>query len=194
MKNYVKIFEEENVSLIKKTRNKDSITFVFFLGVFPLFCAFFGHNILPNSIEPILIGYFSWGVWIICFLIGLIFTYLIERQIKRLLKTQAQSFAKHVVMVDLINLLRTRFDFEMSNEFIQNSAHGYGYSLAEDNWLSSCSFTSYYQIYFRDVVFLVNNSKYKLTYVLYNNNTPFRFYFDITHSDGRIEHRVEYEF
>lgn len=189
MKNYVKIFEKKNVSLIKKTQVRVRVTFVLFLGVFPLVSAYLLPDIFKHEVYSD-----KFIVWIVCLLIGMIFTYLIERQIKRRLNTQAQSFAKNVVIVDLITLLRKRFTFETSNEFIQNSAHGYEYSLSEDTWLSSCSFKSYYQIYFRDVVFFVNNSKYKLIYVLYNNNMPFRFYFDITDSDGRIEHKVEYEF
>ncbi len=189
MKNYVKIFEKENVSLIKETQVRVRTTFILFLGVFPLVSA----DLLPDICKDEVYSD-KFIVWIICFLIGLIFTYLIERQIKKRLKTQAQLFARNVIIADLINLLRTRFTFGTSNEFIQNSSHGYEYGLSEDTWLSSCSFTSYYRIYFKEVVFLVNNLKYKLTMVHYNNNKPFRFYFDITDSDGRIEHNVEYEF
>ncbi|NCC71602.1 hypothetical protein EOM09_08580 [bacterium] len=195
MKNYVKIFEEDNVTLIKKTRTNVSITFVLLLGVFPLLCAFFGHNILPEIIlydNSIWFSYFF--VWCICFFIGMIFTYTIERQIKRPLKILAQLFARNVVVIDLINILRTNFDFEISNDFIQNSAHGYEYSLSGEDWLDSCSFKSHYRIYFREVVFTVNNLKYKLTKTIYQNNKPFRFYFDIGYPDGRIERDVEYEF
>ncbi|MEI8253830.1 MAG: hypothetical protein WCG25_09090 [bacterium] len=177
------------MSLIKKTQVRVRATFILFLGVFPLVSSY----LLPDICKD---EFYSdkFIVWIVCFLIGLTFTYLIERQIKRRLKAQASLFARNVIVVDLINLLRTRFTFETSNEFIQNSYHGYEYSLSENIWLGSCSFTSYYRMYFKDVVFLVNNSKYKLTYVIYDNNKPFRFYFDITDSDGRIEHKVEYEF
>lgn len=194
MKNYVKIFEEENVSLIKKTRTKIRIAFVFLLGVLPLVSVFFLFGILKDHIylDHIYITIFS--IWLFCALVGATFACLVEKHIKRPLKALAGQFARNMVLVDLINLLRARFTFEISNEFIQNSAHGYEYSLSKVDWLSSCSFTNYYHIYFREFIFTANNLKYKLTKASYRNNEPFRFYFDITHPDGRIESNVEYEF
>lgn len=188
MKNYVKIFQEENVSLIKKTRINVRIVFVLFLGIFPLVCVFFFSGILKDGIYSD-----KFIIWICGITIGVLFTCLIEKHIKRTLKALAGQFARNVVLVDLINLLRAKFTFEISNEFIQNSAHGYEYSLSKEDWLSSCSFTAYYRIYFREFIFTANNSKYKLTKVIYQNQKPFLFYFDITHSDQRIERDVEYE-
>lgn len=194
MKNYVKIFEEENVSLIKKTRTKIRMAFVFLLGVLPLASVFFLFGILKDDIylNDIYITIFS--IWLCCALVGATFACLVEKHIKRPLKALAGQFARNMVLVDLINLLRARFDFEISNEFIQNSAHGYEYFLSKEDWLSSCSFKDYYLIYFREFTFTANNLKYKLTKVLYQNNKPFRFYFDITHPDGRVESKVEFEF
>lgn len=188
MKNYVKIFEEENRSLIKKTRIRVRITFVLLLGVFPLVCVFLLPDIIENEIYSDKLILWCFGL-----MVGLLFTYFIERRIKRLLKIKAALFASNIV-VDSINLLRTKFYFEINNEFVLNDAHGYEYSFSENNWLNSCSFTSYYNIYFQKVGFTVNDLKYKLIRVEYQNNKPFRFHFDITHSDGRIERNVEYEF
>jgi hypothetical protein len=199
MKNYVKIFEEENLSLIKKIRTNVRIAFVFLVGVLPLVSAFFLFGILKDHIylddiylDDICITIFS--IWLCCALVGAIFACSIEKYMKRSLKTLAGLFAKNILIVDLINLLRARFTFEVSNEFIQNSAHGYEYSLSKEDWLSSYSFKDNYLIYFREFIFTTNNLKYKLTKVLYRNNKPFRFYFDITHPDGRVESKVEFEF
>lgn len=194
MENYVEIFEEENVSLIKKTRTKIRIVFVFLLGVLPLAPVFFLFGILKDHtyLDDIYLAIFS--IWLCCVFVGATFACLIEKHIKQPLKALAGQFARNVVLVDLINLLRARFTFEVSNEFIQNSAHGYEYSLSKEDWLSSYSFKDDYLIYFREFIFTANNLKYKLTKVLYRNNKPFRFYFDITHPDGRIERNMEYEF
>ena len=194
MKNYVKIFEEENLSLIKKIRTNVRIAFVFLVGVLPLVSAFFLFGILKEHIYPDGFYLAMFSIWLCCVFVGAIFACSIEKYMKRSLKTLAGLFAKNILIVDLINLLRARFTFEVSNEFIQNSAHGYEYSLSKEDWLSSYSFTDDYLIYFREFIFTANNLKYKLTKVLYRNNKPFRFYFDITHTDGRIENDVKYEF
>jgi hypothetical protein len=197
MKNYVKQFEEENGSLIKTTRRRMEMLKFVLIGVCPLVMS----ALLTNKTSMILVKnglsqpayWFSFILtWCVFMLVFLIFYRLLSLLITEKLKLQTKLFADNELTENIVEALNNRFGLNL------NDANIIRKSIKNDVliWfnLNYYGFKGYENIFLSNPVYFdSNNINYKLHRIVYENTSPFKFNFDITHPDGRFEENIAFK-
>ena len=195
MKNYAKMFEEENKALVDKVSFRLGLNRTIFLIIFPLLCVLGG--VLLFSDNDAICGRDKLLLYVFCGSVGLFIWLILEALIRWCfieseLDEPSRLFAKKTFLTDMVNIARDNFEIQMGDDdFIESCKLEY-----HSNWYQAFLWAGFRITFTREIVMKKDGFIYYLNDVKYYSNpkkASFLFRFDVQIPNLGICKNLEYE-